>query len=46
MTGSGLNHLFMIIHIYKEETGEIDIKLIVNKFIKAEEFVIASFGLY
>ena len=36
----------MIIPIYKEETGEIDIKLIVNKFIKAEEFVIASFGLY
>ena len=44
MTGSGLNHLFMIIHIYKEETGEIDIK--VNKFIKVKEFVIASFGLY
>ena len=45
MTDSRLNHL-LLIHIYKEELDEIDIKLITNEFIKIKESRIATFGLY
>ena len=44
MTDSRLNHLFLI-HTYKEELDEIDIKLITNEFIKIKEPRIATFGL-
>ena len=45
MTDSRLNHL-LLIHIYKEELDEIDIKVITDEFIKIEESRIATFGLY
>ena len=45
MASSRLNHLLMV-HVYKEELDEINMKLIVNKFIKVKEFRIASFELH
>ena len=36
MTGSRLNHLNMT-HIYKEELDEIDMKLMINNFIKVKK---------
>ena len=45
MTDSRLNHL-LLIHIYKKEIDEIDIKLITNEFIKIKESRIATLGLY
>ena len=39
------NHLLMM-HIYKEELDETDIKLITNEFIKVKESRIDTFGLY
>ena len=34
-----------MIHIYKDELDEIDIKLITNEFIKVKESRIVTFGL-
>ena len=34
-----------MVHIYKDELDETDIKLITNEFIKVKEFKIATFGL-
>ena len=45
MTGSRLNHLNMT-HIYKAELDEIDMKLMMNKFIKVKKSRTAIFGLY
>ena len=45
MTGSRLNHLKMT-HIYKEELDEIDMKLMMNKFIKVKKSRTAIFRLY
>ena len=45
MTDSRLNHL-LLIHIYKKELDEIDIKSITNEFIQIMESRIATFGLY
>ena len=45
VTDSRQNDL-LLIHIYKEELDEIDIKLITNEFIKIKESRIATFVLY
>ena len=45
MTGSRLNHLKMT-HIYKAELDEIDMKLMMNKFIKVKKSRTAIFRLY
>ena len=34
-----------MIHIYKDELDEIDMKLITNEFIKIKESIIVTFGL-
>ena len=45
MTNSRLNQLIMI-HIYKEELDEIDVKLLGNKFLDVIQPKITIFGLY
>ena len=34
-----------MIHIYKDELDEIDVKLITNEFIEMKKSIIISFGL-
>ena len=46
MTDSRLKNHLVMIHIYKEELDETDIKLITNEFIKFKESRIGTLGLY
>ena len=35
-----------MIHIYKDELDEIDIKLITNQFIKVKQSIIITLGMF